>query len=291
MNLTLHQQLAGRARDAGIRLFRPLAHVLGLCGLMLLIINVVGLFVPLRRPHVTSGATYFGETDLTLSPKEVLSLSQRQGTEPTINLVTRATRAVNQGMAHDWPQPIPPTENWLLWLIGLKLGEGSVNWELTDYKKALERGSGLCSQHAIVLEGLLEDQGVHTQIVSLGLLHVVNRIEVDERQWVIADPDYGVVLPDLTDITPEIIRAAYSEPVQTARVEPIPGYPDLMSYLLAAYEEPVRIAASSTSYNSIAASTEYWTYQYQWYIPIFMLIPYRSLIYPGGLNECSVKRI
>lgn len=257
-------------------LARATANVLAVGGLLLLALNLVGLVVPLRSPHVAEGRTYFGAADVTLSEADVLRLVERRSDEPNLPLIERATWAVNQGLAHDLPAQLPITENWLLWLYDLR--DSAYEWELIDHRKALEQGFGLCSQHAIVLEGLLEEQGVRSQILALGSLHVVNRVAIAEGQWVIADPDFGVVLPDLPELTPEVVREAYVEAVRHARVEPIPGHTDLMSYLVAAYAAPPTLSESAASYAPLNALIEWHAYLWKWLVPIVLLLPGALLV-------------
>ncbi|WP_129633111.1 transglutaminase-like domain-containing protein [Candidatus Oscillochloris fontis] len=256
-----------------------LAWKFGLLGIFLFVINMLGLITPIRSPDLGRTATFFGPDDLLLSAQEVRQLSTRRKGETTYTVLERATYGVIQGMAHDWTPGaynlhIPPTENWLLW------GMGFINpyfqlWEFSDYDKALERSVGLCSQHAIVLNGLLQKQGIPSEIVMLGLYHVVNRVELDDGTWVIADPDTGVILPDFVDITPEIIRSAYVGhlAIQTEGK-------DLVDYYIQAYQAPVRITATPFEYNQENASFERMAYAYKWLVPLILVLFALSVLAP-----------
>ena len=80
--------------------------------------------------------------------------------------------------------------------------------------RAVERGVGLCSQQAIIVEELLRKNGIPAAIVGLSG-HVVVRAQVDpdRRRWWVLDADYGVVIPeDLATLerNPATIRQSYS---------------------------------------------------------------------------------
>lgn len=65
--------------------------------------------------------------------------------------------------------------------------------ETWDTAEALQRGVGLCSQQAIALHGLLKMFGIQSRVLGLNG-HVVCIVLVQDR-WIVADPDYGVVVP------------------------------------------------------------------------------------------------
>lgn len=254
---------------------RAFIYEIALLGSVLLILNLIGLFTSLRSPELTTADTFFGVGDLTLSEQEVLSLARRREGEPTREYVKRVTYAVNKGMAHAWIPGaynfhVPVTENWILWLLG-PVHPGFQLWEFANHHKALERGVGLCSQHAIVLNGLLYEQGVRSQIVSLGALHVVNRVEVAEGEWVIADPDFGLILPDLPDITSELIRTTYRPLIPELPTGAAPEYPDPLDYYIEAYRSPLRFSETLFEYNPGATTLESWAYMLKWLLPVLFV--------------------
>ena len=70
---------------------------------------------------------------------------------------------------------------------------GRVPSETWDTAEALQRGVGLCSQQAMALHGLLKMFGLQSRVLGLDG-HVICIVLVDYR-WIVADPDYGVVVP------------------------------------------------------------------------------------------------
>ena len=91
---------------------------------------------------------------------------------------------------------MPPTENYLLFAASFVRPHTFAKYEFYDYRKAVERGVGFCSQLTVILTRLLETQGIPTRIV-LEYTHTFALAQVDETRdtWWIADPDYGVVAP------------------------------------------------------------------------------------------------
>ena len=271
------------AKKQGLtRLGHILVWQLAILGMTMLGPDLIGLFTSLRSADLATAKTAFGPEDLTLSSQEVQSLATRREGEPILELVKRANTAVNKGMAHYWAPAVynfhvPVTENWALWLFGL-LDARFQQWEFMDYHKALDRGVGLCSQHAIVLNGLLREQGVRSQIVSLGDLHVVNRVEVAAGEWVIADPDLGVILPDLPAITPELIRATYRTVALGSSAVPETGQPDPTDAYVAAYQAPLRFSDSPNEYNSGASIIEDLACKLKWWAPLFLIVAAAALV-------------
>jgi hypothetical protein len=69
-------------------------------------------------------------------------------------------------------------------------------FEFTDYRRAIERGVGMCSQHAIITAEALFERGWKTKMIGL-TGHVVASVLIDEQNdtWWIVDTDYGVIIP------------------------------------------------------------------------------------------------
>ena len=67
-------------------------------------------------------------------------------------------------------------------------------YEYANYKKALERRMGLCSQRANIVVGILSENKINANIIGLNG-HVVLRAEDENGKWYVLDPDYGVVIP------------------------------------------------------------------------------------------------
>lgn len=111
---------------------------------------------------------------------------------------------VNNCMVHYWNTEetraqkdlnlwIPPTENYILNVSAYFIPKlRSV--ELYDVEKIIERGVGLCSQFAILLDEILEENGYQSSLVGLDG-HVVVQAHNLLGERVVLDPDYGVFIP------------------------------------------------------------------------------------------------
>lgn len=64
-------------------------------------------------------------------------------------------------------------------------------FEYPNYKDAVERGVGLCSQHAIAVADYLNQRGVDTKVVGLNG-HVINEVVSPDEEISIIDADYNV---------------------------------------------------------------------------------------------------
>jgi hypothetical protein len=107
----------------------------------------------------------------------------------------------------------PPSKNYLLWIASLVYPQVFRKYEFSHYRKAIERGVGLCSQHAIIIAGVLKDKNIPSKIVALNG-HVVATALVDEtcNEWWLLDADYGVVIPrDIKTVeqAPDLVRPHY----------------------------------------------------------------------------------
>ena len=137
--------------------------------------------------------------------------------------ITNLNEAVHQGIAHYWRDEginkynlrIPFYENYLLFIASYLAPEEYLKYEFYDYRRAIERGVGLCSQQAIIVSEILLEKRIPSFIIGLSG-HVVLRAQVDadRDEWWVLDPDYGVVIPhdiDIIEKNPKIIRSFYAQ--------------------------------------------------------------------------------
>jgi hypothetical protein len=195
-------------------------------GIGLLVLNVVGLSFSLRNSAIyaeddTIFRRLFKMDDITMSPEQVKAAFNIK-TDSTKAYISLVNDAVNRGLAHCWREEsahkynlrIPAHENFILFLAAYVYPKAFMEHELVDYRKAIERGIGLCSQHCIVMSEVLCDRGIPSMIVCL-TEHVVITAQVDRESdtWWVYDPDFGVVIPyDITAIQrdPGIVRPYYA---------------------------------------------------------------------------------
>ncbi|MCP4404708.1 MAG: hypothetical protein GY801_46325 [bacterium] len=271
-----------------------------LIGLGLLGLNFTGLFVSLRHPDIYKEKTLF-ENDITLSEEELFTIIKRKYPSREKYVIV-LNAAVNKGIAHYWGDDvdkynlrIPIHENYLLYLIThlYSLLTNVITpvqklfsdfreptsifekYEFSDYRKAIERGVGLCSQQAIIVAELLRKREIPSKIVFLRG-HVVVMAHVDdsasENKWWIVDADYGVIIKhDIETIekSPECIAPYYREA----------GYSEAtIQKLLAVYSlEDNKVYGGVAEYHGkdrfYKYYFEYLLYFLKWLIPVGLCAP------------------
>ena len=147
-----------------------IALYLGLC---LFTINIAGLFISLRNESIYKAKTEFAN-DIILSEKEFY----QKLNQPIVDkkeYVVELNKAVNQGIAHYWRDEginkynirIPLHENYLLFIASYLDPKEYRKYEFVDYRKAIERGIGLCSQQAIIISEILMKKNIPSFIIGL----------------------------------------------------------------------------------------------------------------------------
>ena len=258
----------------------------------LLSINVVG---------IAAGERYFWQADpqqdwqRTYVRIQELESLERRADESHEAYALRITRAVALHMLHYWVPDdergswdavsrmyLPLTENYVVYWAGLKdhLKGKSRGIEFYDAEVALRRGYGYCSQQAMILVDLLNDNGVPTTTVGLGG-HVVAEAEIRPNIRWLLDPDYNVIVPhSLQDVEdrPGLIRTYYAGA----------GYPaatvDLLEKIYAA-ESNVQVSLSSQLKSKARNNRDLQrTYILKWAIPVTLLLVGVWLLRRRGSN-------
>jgi hypothetical protein len=191
--------------------------ILFFLGVGLLIINIAGLFISLRNESI-----YQERAGINLTEEELYKWIHKPDTNRK-EYITDLNRAVHKGIAHYWRDAginkynlrIPFYENYLLFIASYLDPEEYLKYEFYDYRRAIERGVGLCSQQAIIVSEILLEKRIPSFIIGLSG-HVVLRAQVDavRDEWWVLDPDYGVVIPhdiDIIEKNPKIIRSFYAQ--------------------------------------------------------------------------------
>lgn len=253
---------------------RLMAFVLGM---WLMLVNLIGLGVPLRSAElVNETATYFTE-DLKLD--EASFREQLAALDPSDRRAyfTALTQLVSDGILHYWREDgmdeyrlrLPWSENFLIRAMSYVNPKFFRLYEFQDVDRALERGVGLCSQHAIIQTGILRAQGTDARLVELNG-HVVLTAEVEEGEWWVLDPDYGVVIPMSLD-------AAEEHADEVAQIYARAGFSD---YDVDKVEEwfstrdNVIYAGGSESYQVELWLFEQVAYVAKWMLPPLLMLPW-----------------
>ncbi len=257
---------------------KKLNTILFYAGLLLLIINIYGLFRSMRNPAVyTEEQTLRNRiNDISIKYPEIKEMLKRKEHEPNIDFALRINKVVNDGFIHYWkPEGIdkyhlrvPVWENYLLCLASYVSPKTYKYYEFSNYKKNLERGAGLCSTHSTIVKGVLLDNGIKAELLDVGKHHVVVRAELNDTTTYILDPDFGVVVPyDTLAITanPELVRASYANMASLYYSDAKDPYTtDLM----------VNIFGKKKYVYSVENWFENFSYRAKWIIPFLLAFPY-----------------
>jgi hypothetical protein len=188
-------------------------------GVLLLVLDIVGLFTSLRSDviYVRPRQKPWGPV-----PPATVVLAQINSYDgDKKSYVQHLTRDISVGIRHYWLDEgideyhlrVPIQENYLLWLASFVRPDRYLKYEFSDYRKAVERGVGMCSQCVVIVAEVMKEKRIHSRIVSFGE-HVVVMAEVAPDEWWVLDPDYGVTIPySLSDIqtNPELVRKSYED--------------------------------------------------------------------------------
>lgn len=259
-------------------------------GIFLLFLNLAGFFIPLRNADV------FDESEsakgkITFSKAEVLEAIKRKPADTNETFVTRVNEAIFKGVAHYWNDEgidkyhlrVPPWENYLLYLRSFTKPQTYLKYEFCDYRKAIERRVGLCSQQSLIISGILEENGFKTKILSL-YGHVVASAEVSKDKWWIVGPDYGIVIPhsiEEIENNPEIVRPYYT------------GYGEEVDNLMVKLygKEGNRYFNGVDDYCGDKKIFEEKSYKLIWVIPVILVFPFIFYKLLGNLKQRLRKRL
>ena len=249
-----------------------------LAGLILLVINIYGLFRTMRNPAVyTEEKTIHNRlNDITIRYPEIKEMLKMKENESNIDFAVRINKVVNDGFIHYWKPEgtekyhlrVPVWENYLLYLASYINPEKYKNYEFSNYKKNLERGVGLCSTHSTIVKGILLENGIKAELLDIGKHHVVVRAELNDTATYILDPDFGIVVPYDTlaiSANPELVRAPYADMASLYYSDAIDPYTtDIM----------VNIFGKRKYVYSVDNWFEYFSYWAKWILPLLLAFPY-----------------
>ena len=247
-------------------------------GIILLLINFIGLLIPLKNPDIYKQKTGFKD-DITLTSQQALDIIN-QPIKNKEQYVRNVNYAINKSVLHYWTGKhekdynviLPFYENYLLSTFVQLFYDNPPRYEFCNYKKTLERGVGWCSQVSLALSDVLNKKNIHTNVIAWPD-HVVTEVEVAKDKWWMVDPDYGVIVPySMKDIdtNPSIIKdfykkAGYSE--STAQ--------NLVS-VFSSNKKKVHLynGPGFTECNAKRKYIEDASYIFIWIIPLILIFPY-----------------
>jgi hypothetical protein len=247
-------------------------------GFVLLLITVFGLFKSLRNPAIYDEKSTPYINDITVTLMDAKKEAKRKPGESDKDLVVRINSLVNKGTAYymrlegakKYNLRIPVWENYILFAASKINPKRYGRYEFANYKKNFERGVGLCSTHAIIAKGILNNNGIDADLLDL-TGHVVVRAKVDKDNWYVIDPTIGgIVIPyDMNEIeaNPEIIRDFYKNRLHLYREKPthFDSNNDLVKYY---GKEGNKIYTMDRT-----GRFENFSYAAIWILPILLMLP------------------
>ena len=266
-----------------MKTFKLLLFVLGL---ILLGTNILGLFKSLRNTDLSSEITPYKD-DISISFSEAKENWGPKENEADKDYALRANMLVNHSMAHYWKNEgikkyyirVPVWENYILNFTRFVNPDFYRKYEFRNYKKAIERGVGICSQPSRALKGLLNDNGIDAEIYDLAG-HVIVPVKFEDGTGYVLDPDYGKFVPysiEEIEADPELVREPYKDQndVYASHVTKHKVTDDIVNM----YEKE----GNHVYYMDIAF--ENFSYIAIWVIPFLLMLPYLLSFYKKIRNE------
>ncbi|WNC72539.1 hypothetical protein RGQ13_00775 [Thalassotalea psychrophila] len=175
-----------------------------LISLILISINIYGLFQDIRPKVFFSDQLRFKQNDISLSYKQTINNIARNQNENDQQYAQKITPVIAQGVAHiHWKkfentkfnQLIPVWENYILFLMGKFSGIPEYEkYHYSDYHRSLKRGIGICGDASMIMSQILDEHNIHNQLLSFPG-HVIVSAKFKDGQEYLFDPDFGVYLP------------------------------------------------------------------------------------------------
>ncbi|MEE9319152.1 MAG: hypothetical protein V3U76_01785 [Granulosicoccus sp.] len=201
-----------------------------LTGIGLLLINIYGELRGFRAAELVPTSTLRFNDDISIGYDEAMDLLERRDDEDSYSYTTRVNTVVQDAMAHihNWEshppdlymQRVPFYENYFLHLLGRFSDQPYIRrYHFADYRKSLERGIGICGDHAVVMSQLVAQTGTKSSLLAFPAGHVLLATHEPDGKFGIFDADFGVnfMVDDLDMLKDQdVIAKAYSAQ----------GYPD-----------------------------------------------------------------
>lgn len=168
-------------------------------GLLLTLLNIVGLFMSTRPTHVEEKDLRFVKTNYKTSTN-VFKNYNRNANERVSDYIARVNHLVYQSFFHitwneqkdtyKYNQSVPVFENWLLYLLSFTGIEHFKKYHFANFKRSVKRGIGVCGDACMILSEMLSKNNINSVIVTFPE-HVILLVHLNNEQWVL-DPDFDV---------------------------------------------------------------------------------------------------
>jgi len=258
-------------------IIRKITLVLLIIALILLAANLTGVFRSMRNDGIYEEkfSDKFG-IKLTAKQfnKELDAIFSKDMSDSSRAVET--SLLVNRSLAHYWRDEgikkynltVPFTENYILFILSLLNPDEYRKHEFLNWKKAIERGVGLCSQHAIIVSEILNEKGIQAKMIGLSG-HVIATARIRNDKWIILDPDYGVNVPySISQIEndPSVIEPFYkAEGYSAEKIE-------VLKKIFG--KEGNRISGNASRYSGSTGRMEKRSFIAIWILPLILAAPY-----------------
>lgn len=168
-------------------------------GLLLTLLNVIGLFMSTRPTHVEEKDLRFVKTNYKTSAN-VLKNYNRNANEHVSEYIARVNHLVYQSFFHikwneqkdtyKYNQSVPIFENWLLYLLSFTGIGHFKKYHFANFKRSVKRGIGVCGDACMILSEMLSKNNINSVIVTFPE-HVILLVYIHDEHWVL-DPDFDV---------------------------------------------------------------------------------------------------
>jgi hypothetical protein len=250
-----------------------------LMGTILMLINIYGLFQPLRNPILGSedpALLRFEPEEVWTYERSMKEVEKLNALTPKTGLVSSANKVVQQSLVHvewkkvdpgEYRQLIPVWENYYLYTLGLFSGLPQIErYHFSNYKKTFERGIGICGDASIALSSILDDHNIENRIISFPGHVIVEYLDAEGDSRLI-DPDFGVELgASLAELTTDTdgIHQRYLDAGYSTRE---------VSYLLENYQKNYAIFENTYDFMAKRYIFERASYILKWLFPLILLLP------------------
>lgn len=267
-----------------------------LIGAVLLVINFYGSYKGMRVAEKIPASELLFENDITISYEDSMLFLQRNEFETDLEYAVRINEVVQKSIAHldDWygrpadlyMQLVPFSENFFLNLMGRFSGLPQMErYHFSNYRRSIERGIGLCGDHAMIMSQLLDKQGIENRLLSFSAGHVVVEAIDDEGTSAILDADYGVAMVGFdhtfTNSEDMIVNAYMSK-----------GYDERISYALSnIYAKGYKPFDSTYTFMRKRYIFERVSYVAKWLLPVSLLIVAGLLLSRRSLRAKPMERL
>jgi hypothetical protein len=246
-------------------------------GFYFLLLNLLGMVSSARHEHIYQEPRSYFANDVSLTANAFYQHLEQLDPQDTKHYVTDLTRLVSDAVLHYWELEkrdayhirLPWRENFLLRVMSYVDPKYFAMYEFQNHRRALARGIGLCSQHAIITQGFLEEQGIAAKLIELQG-HVILTAEVEPNVWWLLDPDYGLTIPmsledaeDHPESVADFYRDAGFSDYDVDKVESFFATRDNLVY-----------DGGAKAYNSRLWWIEFWAYLLKWLIPVAFIMPW-----------------